>query len=146
MPEADRIELTGALEREFGVLARRLRKVMSDRARLVHPALSVTGYGMLMQLSIEPQRSSDLAETCALDKGAVSRVVRQLEDLGFVERFPDPDDGRAQLLRLTRTARERLAEVADRRRSGFADLIEDWDTQDLRQLVEGLRRYNEALA
>ncbi len=145
MPGNDKSELTRSLEREFGVLLRRLRKVMADRAKLVHPELSVTGYGMLMQLSIQHQRSSDLADTCALDKGAVSRVVRQLEGLGMVERVPDPDDGRAQLLQLTATARTRLSEVADCRRNGFTDLIEGWDVEDLRQLVDGLRRYNEAL-
>ncbi len=52
---------------------------------------------------IEPSgtRLTVLAEQSALTKQAVGEVADDLERLGYVERAPDPQDGRAKLIRLT---------------------------------------------
>ena len=42
-----------------------------------------------------------------MDKGAVSRQVQHLTELGLIERTPDPADGRAALLAVTDDARRR---------------------------------------
>ena len=95
---SQRAELMAGLEGEFGVLLHRLRRVVADRARAVHPDLTGASYLLLGHLLEHgPMRSSCLVETFGVDKGAVSRQVRQLLDLGLVERRPDPEDGRAQL-------------------------------------------------
>ena len=48
-----------------------------------------------------------------MDKGAVSRQVQHLVDLGLVDRQPDPDDGRATLLAASADgAVARLADVS----------------------------------
>ena len=43
-------------------------------------------------------RASAIAEAFGIDKGAISRQVQHLVDLGLVDRTPDPADGRADLL------------------------------------------------
>src|SRR4051812_22666906 len=48
-----------------------------------------------------PMRSSALAEAVFSDPSTVSRQVAHLVDLGYIERRPDPDDGRACHLALT---------------------------------------------
>ena len=71
-------------------------------------------------------------EEFGIDKGAVSRQVQHLVDLGLLDRQPDPDDGRAILL------------VAHRRRAGrarpgrrpqrserFDQRLGDWTTAEL---------------
>ena len=52
---------------------------------------------------IEPEgsRLTYLAETSGLTKQAVGEAVDDLQELGYVERVPDPTDGRAKLVRLT---------------------------------------------
>ncbi|RYE78681.1 MAG: MarR family transcriptional regulator, partial [Myxococcales bacterium] len=75
MAGVDRHDATRALEQELGVLMHRLRQVMGERARLVHPEVNVAGYNMLMALQESPQRASELAEAFAIDKGAVSRLI-----------------------------------------------------------------------
>ena len=63
-----------ALEHEMGVLIRRLRRRIAERARLIHPDLSPVAYSMLMALhDSSPQRASELVELFSIDKGAVSR-------------------------------------------------------------------------
>lgn len=137
-PEAIRL-----LESEMGMVLRRVRRAIAERARMVHPELSAAAYSMLVALGdTGPHRSSELAETFAIDKAAVSRQVQLLEDLGFITRAKDPHDGRAWLLSITPTGVERLQEVDDARRSRFDDRFEDWSVDDLADLVRSLSRYN----
>ena len=46
-------------------------------------------------------RLTELAERSGLTKQAVGEAVTDLEQLGYVERSPDPSDGRAKIIRLT---------------------------------------------
>ncbi len=139
-------EVLAALEGEVGVLIHRVRRVIVERAQAVHPELSASSYLLLGQLAEHgPLRSSTLVDTFGIDKGAVSRQIRQLVELDLVERRPDPEDGRAQLLAVTDAAREAMAEVAGQRRKLLADRLADWTEADLRELVGALARYNRSL-
>ena len=134
------------LEHEMGVVMRRIRRNIGERARLVHPELSAAGYSMLLALDEGgPRRSSELAELFAIDKGAVSRQVAQLAELGFVTREKDPIDGRAQLLTITDLGHERLGEVAKQRRRLYDERLSTWDTDELQDFVRSLARYNESV-
>src|SRR3954447_22659176 len=87
------------LERELGVLIRRVRRVIGERARAVHPDLQPASYLMLTFLASDgPQRSSVVSERFSVDKGAISRQIQLLCDLGLLEREPGPADGRATLI------------------------------------------------
>lgn len=142
-----RAETLRALEYELGVLHRRIRRVVSERARMIDPELNATGYYLLATLVfMGPARASALAELYELDKGAVSRLVHQLQSLGLIERRPDPEDGRASILEATDLARTRLDEVAAERRRAVAAQLEDWESGELETLLTGLGRYNQALA
>lgn len=134
------------LEHEVGVLIRRVRRVIHERARLVHPDLQPASYLMLAHLAeVGPLRSSAVAERFGIDKGAISRQVQQLADLGLLERTPDPEDGRATLLLVSDDGRTRLAEVGAQRRTYLDQRLGDWSDDDLAALVDGLTRYNAAL-
>lgn len=135
-----------ALEREVGVLVRRVRRVIHERARLVHPSLQPAAYLMLAHLADGgPQRSSAMADAFGIDKGAISRQVQQLEELGLVERSPDPDDGRATLVAATADAVRRLAEVSQERRRWLDAQLAGWADEDLEHFAAELARYNRAL-
>lgn len=54
-------------------------------------------------------RLSDLAEQARVTKQSAGFLVDQLAAAGYVERVPDPSDGRARLVRLTARAREVVA-------------------------------------
>lgn len=146
-PASQRAEALRALEHEIGVLHRRIRRVISQRAQMVHPDLNATAYYLLAALTtMGPCRASALAELFELDKGAVSRLVHQLESLDLVARSPDPEDGRASILEATELAHQRLDEVSAERRRHLAEKLESWQPGELEQLLESLGRYNAALA
>lgn len=133
------------LEHEMGVLIRRIRRVMLVRAQMVHPDLNAVSYSVLTNLEDGPKRATEIAEIFAIDKGAVSRQVRQLVDLDLVERSRDPRDGRASILALTTHGRSRLNEVSANRRKVLDERLADWSAQDLGAFVAALGRYNTSL-
>lgn len=134
------------LEQQVGVLIRRVRRVIGERAALVHPDLQPSGYLMLTYAAANgPLRASEMCAVFHIDKGAISRQVAQLEDLGFVQRSPDPDDGRATLVSVSSDGLTRLDEIAAARRERLDQHLEDWTDADLARFTGMLGRYNESL-
>ncbi len=88
-------------------------------------------------------RVSDLAEQARVTKQSAAFLVEQLETAGYVERVPDPTDGRARLVRLTTRAR-RVAEAAD---AEVQRVLTEWadhvGEERLRQMHETLRDLRE---
>jgi DNA-binding MarR family transcriptional regulator len=141
-----RSETVRALEHEVGVLIRRVRRAIGERARAVHPDLQPMAYLILAHLAESgPLRSSVLAETFGVDKGAISRQVQHLIDLGLIEKTPDPDDGRATLLSTTDEAVRRMQDVAAHRRKWLDEQLGDWSAEEMAAFAATLQRYNEAL-
>lgn len=142
----DRAELVGDLEREVGVMIGRLRRRLRERARAVHPELQSSTYLLLSWLDTHgPLRASEISEAFGIDKGAISRQVQHLMELGLVDRRPDPDDGRATLLSTSDTARATLASVKEASRVWLDERLGDLPDDDLARFVELLGRYNAAL-
>jgi DNA-binding MarR family transcriptional regulator len=83
-----------------------------------HPLIR-QGHGCVFRfIQADGSRLTDLADSSGLTKQAVGEVVADLEKLGYVERAPDPNDGRAKLIQLTalggearRTAVEIFGEI-----------------------------------
>ena len=134
------------LEREVGVLIRRIKRVIGERARAVHEDLQPASYLMLSWLVDEgPVRASAMVERFSIDKGAISRQLQHLDELGLVIRTPDPADGRASLVAASDDARRRLADVAEHRRKWLDEQLGDWDAAELAHFAELLERYNRSL-
>jgi DNA-binding MarR family transcriptional regulator len=134
------------LEHEIGLLLRRIRRGIAERAVQVHPELNATSYTLLGTLSeFGPRRAAELAELFAMDKGTVSRVIHQLVELGLVERTPDPDDGRASIISVTEEAATRIAHMHELRRALFGERLADWDPDEIEQLATQLGRFNVAV-
>ena len=77
--------------------------------------IPLSWYDVLLELNAAPSRQlrmQDLAARVVLSRTRVSRLVSELERVGYIERVPDPDDGRATLARITpegRAARRQAA-------------------------------------
>lgn len=65
------------------------------------PTMTTSQYHMLHFLHEEPRRASEFMVVSKLRKPGITALVAGLEARGWVERAPDPDDGRAQLVRIT---------------------------------------------
>lgn len=143
---ATRSEAIGQIEAEFGVLLRRLKRVVGERARAVHPDLQGASYILLGWLSEHPPvRASAIVEQFGMDKGSLSRQLQHLEDLGLVERTPDPADGRATLVATSAEAVRRLAQVDEDRRRALDAGLADWSVAELEEFARQLGHYNRSL-
>lgn len=75
----------------------------------IHQDLEGAGYADLrpahfsvfQHIHPEGSRPTDLAEQAQITKQSMGYLVGYLEDRGYVERVPDPVDGRARVVRLT---------------------------------------------
>jgi DNA-binding MarR family transcriptional regulator len=144
-PEA-RTESLRRLEAEVGVLIRRIRRIIHERAHAVHEDMQPSAYLLLAWLADEgPVRASAIAESFGIDKGAISRQLQHLVELGLVTRTPDPGDGRAMLVAASDDAVRRMADVAAHRRKWLDEQLGDWSSAELKGFVDTLARYNEAL-
>lgn len=134
------------LESEVGVLIRRVRRVIGERARAVHPDLQPASYLILTTIAQdEPVRASVIAESFDIDKGAISRQVKHLVELGLLSATKDPTDARATLLSVTDEAHTRMADIVEHRRKYLGERLADWTDEDLQSFVSELSRYNAAL-
>lgn len=141
-----RAESLRQLEGEVGVMIRRIRRVLWERARAVHPDLQPASYLMLVYLADHGAlRGSGIAEALCIDKGAVSRQLHHLVELGLVDRSPDPADGRATLVSASADAVRRIMDVAEDRRRWLDERLGDWTDEELAGFAEVLGRYNAAL-
>ncbi|QSR32772.1 MarR family transcriptional regulator [Nocardioides sp. S5] len=136
-----------SIEAEVGTLIRRVKRVMGERAREVHPELHPMTYFMLTHLATHgPLRGADLADAFGMDKGGVSRQVQSLVDLGLVERKPAPEDRRAILLDATDDGRERLDAMSRSRRDRFDGRLAEWTDEELSSFAAQLSAYNQSLS
>ena len=136
-----------SIETEVGTLIRRVKRVMGERAREIHPDLHPITYFILTHLAMHgPLRGADLADAFGMDKGGVSRQVQTLVDLGLVERQPNPEDRRAILLDATEEGRERLRTVARSRSDRFDERLAHWSDTELSTFARQLASYNRALS
>ncbi|MFI6405559.1 MarR family winged helix-turn-helix transcriptional regulator [Streptomyces sp. NPDC050548] len=118
------------------------RRARASAGRL-HPELSLVSYTLLSHLEErDGRRATDLAAHYALDKSTVSRQVAALERAGLIERRPDAEDHRVQVLHLTEAGRRILARVTANRQAAFRERLADWPEEDLRRFAGYLERYN----
>jgi DNA-binding MarR family transcriptional regulator len=86
-------------------------------------------------------RLTDLAERSRLTKQAVGEAVAELERKGYLERVPDPRDGRAKVIKLTERGHD--AWLTSRRI--FAEIEREWAEQLGAELLAGLREAAERI-
>src|ERR671920_964421 len=96
--------------RELGTLLFVANRALEQRAFDAVVAAGITDITLAqarVAARIGPQgtRISELAEQARVTKQSAAFLVEQLEAAGYVERVPDPRDGRARLVRLTARAR-----------------------------------------
>jgi DNA-binding MarR family transcriptional regulator len=80
----------------------------SAETRILH-AIRQAGYDLTLattriaaRIGPDGTRLTDLAEQTQVTKQTATHLVDELERAGYVERIPDPTDGRGRLVRFTR--------------------------------------------
>lgn len=134
-----------AVERELTALLRRARTRGNRAARELDARLDGSAYAALARIAdAGPMRAQSLACKLGLDKSTVSRMLGTLTELDLVERVPDPTDGRAFLVRLTTTGRDRVDAVRTNRRAELQSLLAAWPVEDQEKFARLLAAFNAA--
>jgi len=87
----------------------------------------------------EGVRATELAARARITKQSMGELVEQLADRGYVERVPDPQDGRARLVRLTSRGQKAGRIARDRVRDVEADWSRKFGTRRIEALRETLK-------
>ena len=98
---------------DFGIL---LVLAYQEFVRELRAALTKQGFDdqgrsdgyVFRALSARPMTTSELAERLEISKQGAGQIVDDMERRGYVERRPDPTDGRARLLHLSAHGRDAL--------------------------------------
>jgi DNA-binding MarR family transcriptional regulator len=113
-----------AIGQILGRLLHQFREEMFDNAEraerfpgIRYPHLQIWG-----NVGIDGIRLTDLAERATLSLAACSELVNELQEADYLERRPDPSDGRAKLIFPTRRGRALLDEAGH----AVAEIEHDW--------------------
>jgi DNA-binding MarR family transcriptional regulator len=104
---------------------------------------------VFQRIAADGSRLTDLAEAAQVTKQTVGFLVDQLERAGYVERTPDPNDGRARLVRVA----ERGAAAVRASAAVVAEVEAEWTahlgaarTARLREALTKLREITDPYA
>jgi DNA-binding MarR family transcriptional regulator len=138
--------LATGLTQELTRHARLLHAMKAGMAALVPEGLDPAAFPLLLTLvRCGPRRQGELAEMSMLDPSTVSRYVGQLARAGYVERRPDPQDGRAVQLAASEAGASVAREIGNRRQQTIVSALASWNPADIATLVTLLARLNDDL-
>jgi len=106
-----------------------------------HPKLRNAHRCVFRYIDADGSRLTTLAAQSGLTKQAVGEFVDELESLGYLERIPDPLDGRAKLIRLT----PRGVDGTQAALRIFDDIEREWAERFGEQRIADLREMLEEL-
>jgi len=129
----------------IGMLLQQLSRDFERRARATlrargHTRLQPSHQVVFASLGRSGTRLTDLAQRASMTKQAMGQIVDDLERLGYVERTPDPDDGRAKLVRFTAAGLDFVCDAAEVLAEIWRDYAELLGEAELEQLQETLRK------
>ncbi len=131
------------LERELGQFVLSADRAQSRyRQSFGRPLERMAYFALGRLLDLGPMRPSALADLLRLDLSTVSRHLTALEQVGYVRRERDPEDGRAQLIEVTDQGADVLREVRSGRCDRMRRLVGHWSAADQHDLVRLLRQLN----
>ena len=118
------------------------QRVFSEMARAGYGDMTPAQARVFQRVADDGSRLTDLAEQAQVTKQTAGFLVDQLERSGYVERVPDPRDGRARLVRVASRGRQAVrasARVVAAVESEWAEQLGAEDVATLRRLLTRLR-------
>jgi DNA-binding MarR family transcriptional regulator len=75
-----------------------------------------------------------------MTKQAMGQIVDDLEQLGYVERIPDPEDGRAKIVRFTAAGLDFVCDAAEMLDEIWHEYAQMLGVSELEQVQESLHK------
>lgn len=86
-----------------------------------------------------PTNATALAESTAMDRSSISRLIGQLKGLGYVKSDPHPKDRRGVLLSLTELGHDKTIKALKEKESIFYERISSLTDSELKEYIEMLK-------
>ncbi|OHV05576.1 MarR family winged helix-turn-helix transcriptional regulator [Mycobacterium talmoniae] len=103
--------------------------------------LSMWGYTVLLALDRSPMRTqAALAEAIGADKTRIIPTLDELQQRGYIERRPDPDDRRVRLLAITSSGRDVKDAVQEEIQRGEEQWLGTLSAEDRRAFLRALQQ------
>lgn len=133
--------MTSALTDHLGYWLRLVSNAVSASfaRQLSDQGVSVAEWVLLRLVLAGEGQPTALARQMGMTKGAISKLADRLVARGLVERRADPQDGRAQLLRLTEAGAALvplLAAMADTNDAAFFGVLAEEERATLKALIQ----------
>lgn len=142
-PDSSRMQLELSLGDQLNVLLSASHALNVRTAAVFDPTLQPAAFLIVRWLlSNGPATATLLAESTAMDRSSVSRLVAQLKHLGYVKSETYPKDRRGVLLSLTKPGREKALKAIKEKEEEFYKRISKWEDSDLETFVYMLRYFN----
>lgn len=87
-------------------------------------------------------RQKELADFLCIGAPALSEAVDKLHSDGYIERIPDPGDGRAIRIALTDKGRVRAYEIQDNHKDNLVRLFGNLSNDEKNQMIALLQKIN----
>ena len=126
-------------------LAMLIRRALSVQSEMRLGKLDRAAYLLLYLLKNKSLMGiKAIAEELRLDGSTISRQIASIEAKGYVERLPDPKDGRASLIQITPAGMEEFMLAKNARVQRFEEIFESWTEEEMVQFSTYLARLNHA--
>ncbi len=104
-------------------------------------------FDLMAQLERHPDglRMGELSRRMMVTGGNVTGITDQLERERLVVRVPDPNDGRAFMVRLTPAGREAFSEMASVHEGWIEEMLRDISPEDKSRLIDLLTQMKQRL-
>jgi len=129
------VELERALTRIAHLLTRARRHDRTVAAAGVNLDRANVPLLRMLADAAEPMRMGELAACLDVEAPHVTRQIQRLEREGLVDRVVDPDDRRAQRVRITTEGRASVDAIRRVSRRHMREALASWSIEDLRQLA-----------
>lgn len=142
----DAYQLSGFLPYQLSIASNAVSGLIAERYRKRF-GLKVTEWRVMAVLGDAGLRGAqltqrDLADVTLMDKVAVNRACKVLEDRGLIARAANVNDGRSHLLELTEEGQTIHREVMPLAKATERDLFEGFEAEEeaaLRTMLERMR-------
>jgi DNA-binding MarR family transcriptional regulator len=134
-----------ARERQLDEIAQALPARVAELAHLflqrADPAVSRADVSVMRRLALRPHRVTELAGEEQITQPGMTLLVNRMEERGWATRAPDPSDGRAVLVTLTRAGLRELQTLEQGYHAMLAAhmaALDDGEVQSLAHAVQVL--------
>ena len=124
------VELVNEVFRLFRTLkSMSIHETPADQPGLAHVGI----LGLLARLG--ECRATDVAAELGVGPSVLSRQLADLDAQGLVGRSPDPQDGRATLLRVSDAGAAQLSAIMARRAARMRERLQGWSEEEAQQTL-----------